>query len=132
MYVPSFRYNTNSRQIFLTWTIWERILSVFACDLHITHVPTQNITSQLPLPVSYSKKRKQTIVRVREVRNEEQQLCLDSIICSSLALRQGPTKNLAPLPPSGDRDSSRCSGKGAIWKIEPVWITRWCFVVFFF
>lgn len=105
-YVPSFRYNTNLRQIFLTWTIgkglWVSVLSVFACYLHIIHMPTQNITSQLPLQVSYSKKRKQTIVRVREARNEEQQLCMDSTVCLSLALGQGPTRTWLspPHPPT--------------------------------
>lgn len=94
----SFRCNTNSRQIFLTCAIWETILSVCACDLHITHMPTQNIPSQLPLQVSYSEERKQTIVRVREARNEEQQLCMGSAVSSSRAPRQGPTKNLAPPP----------------------------------
>lgn len=94
----SFRCNTNSRQILLTCAIWEMILSICACDLHITHMPTQNIPSQLPLQVSYSDERKQTIVRVREVRNEEQQLCMDSTVSSSWALRQGPTKNWAPPP----------------------------------
>lgn len=39
--------------------------------------------SQLPLQVSYSEERKQTIVRVREVRNEEQQLSMDSMGCLS-------------------------------------------------
>lgn len=114
----SFRCNTNSRQIFLTCAIWETILSVWACDLHITHMPTQNIPSQLPLQVSYSEERKQTIVRVREVRNEEQQLCMGSAVSSSRALRQGPTKNLAPHPlhppirTTMAGAPSRCSGRG--------------------
>lgn len=108
------------------------ILGICACDLHITHMPTQNIPSQLPLQVSYSEERKQTIVRVREVRNEEQQLCMDSTVSSSRALRQRPTKNLAPpphppIPTTMAGASSRCSGRGAVWKTEPVWITRWYF-----
>ena len=126
----SFRCNTNSRQIFLTCAIWETILSVWACDLHITHMPTQNIPSQLPLQVSYSEERKQTIVRVREVRNEEQQLCMGSAVSSSQALRQGPTKNLAPHPPTHPsapwwQGLHQGAPAGAVREIEPVWVTRW-------
>lgn len=39
-----------------------------------------------------------------------------------------------PNPNPSGWDSSRCSGKQAIWKTEPVWVTRWYFVLlsFFF
>lgn len=57
------------------------ILSFFACDLHKNHMPTQSITSCVCS--SPTQERKQTTVRVREVRDEEQQLCVDSIVCFS-------------------------------------------------
>lgn len=134
--MPSFRYNTDLRQIFLTWTIWEKILSVFACDLHITQMPTQNITSQLLLQVSYSEERKQIIVRMKEVRNEEQQLFMDSTVC--LSTEAGPTKNLAPQPPPHPPTQFWWQGllqvlrQRTAWNTEPVWVmwvTRWHFVL---
>lgn len=44
-------------------------------------MPTQSITSCVCS--SPTQERKQTTVRVREVRDEEQQLCVDSIVCFS-------------------------------------------------
>lgn len=85
------RENTSSQSLCLEYSHCSFSKDDFTCDLHVTHMPTQSITSQLPLQVSYSEKRKQTIVRVREVRNE-QQLCMDPTISLSPVQRQGPSQ----------------------------------------
>lgn len=143
-YVPSFRYNTNSKSNILDLNHWRKdsecLCMWFAYNSHAYtkfHKPAASVGFLLK-----EKKADHCLSEGGEEWRAAAMHGLYDLLKSGTETR--PYQELGsstPTPPTyppnpnpSGWDSSRCSGKQAIWKTEPVWVTRWYFVLlsFFF